>query len=122
MVPPSVNWGTTQGTEAVVYQQPGNSRVSVAVQQVMGFNTVRQDTFMLRSLNRAGLGQFCGIGKVGLYFSFLTTRGQAIMSPPARSPALAPGECYSSLPITAEMLTCILSIHQPMELPGVCAF
>ena len=43
MVPPSVNWGTTQGTEAVVYQQPGSSRVSVAVQQVVGFNTVRQD-------------------------------------------------------------------------------
>ena len=92
MVPSSVNGGTTQGTEEVIYQQSGSSRVSVTVQQLMGFNIVRQDTFMLRSLNRAGLGQYCGIGNVGLYFSFHTTQGQAILSPPARSPALAPGE------------------------------
>ena len=122
VVPPSVNWGTTQGTEAVIYQQPGSSRVSVTVQQVVGFNIVKQDIFMLRSLNRAGLGQYCGMGKVGLYFSFHTTQDLAVLSPLARSPALALGECYSSLAITAEMLTCILSIHQPMELPVVCAF
>lgn len=72
MVPLSVNWGTTQGTEAVIYQQPGSSRVSVIVQQVMGFNSVKQDTFMLGSLNRAGLGHYCGMGKVVVFISHFT--------------------------------------------------
>lgn len=87
MVPSSVNGGTTQGTEAVIYQQSGSSRVSVSA-WVMGFNTVRQDTFMLRSLNRAGLRHVWNRQGWSL-FLIHTTQGPSYTVTLARSPALA---------------------------------
>lgn len=96
--------------------------MSITEPRVIGFDIVRQDIFMIRSFNRAGLGQYCEIGKVGLYFSLHTTQHQALRSPQGSSPALAPGECYSLPAVTAEMLTHILSTHQPIEAPVVCAF
>lgn len=96
--------------------------MSITELWVIGCDIVRQDIFMIRSLNRVGLGQYCEIGKVGLYFSLHTSQHQALQSPQGRSPALAPGERYSLPAVTAEMLTRILSTHQPIEAPVVCAF
>lgn len=62
----------------------------------MGFEIVTQDIFLLKSLNRAALGQYCAIGKVGFCFSPSTPVNAKLYSyPRAEDRRFVPAECYS---------------------------